>query len=283
MSDSTDTTSTSPVEDPVDDCREPTPEEDAGPGQSEHAADEGEQPTTAADDVSAGSVVEALLFSTDRPLSLSRIAQVVGVTAGVVKEHIATLNDRYDELGTSFRIRPIAKGYQMLTEPAFHAWIEKLNKTKADSRLSGAGLETLAIVAYKQPVLRADVEAIRGVAVGDMLLRLRDLNLVRIVGRAEEIGRPLLYGTTNRFLDVFGLGSLDDLPSIDFIDADHVPQLKVVESPADDAAGESGDDTASDASDVVTEDAGEDTIDDAGDGTTDDASDDVKDPPVDGA
>jgi segregation and condensation protein B len=86
----------------------------------------------------------------------------------------------------------------------------------------------LAIVAYKQPVLRADVEAIRGVAVGDMLVRLRDMNLIRIVGRAEEIGRPLLYGTTTRFLEVFGLGTLKDLPKLDPDSPDAVPKLAPV-------------------------------------------------------
>ena len=85
-------------------------------------------------------------------------------------------------------------------------------QARRETRLSQAALETLAIVAYKQPILRADVEAIRGVAAGEVLNRLRELNLVKIVGRAEEIGRPLLYGTTKKFLDVFGLGSLDDLP-----------------------------------------------------------------------
>ena len=89
-------------------------------------------------------------------------------------------------------------------------------------------METLAIVAYKQPVLRAQIEAIRGVAVGDMLVRLRELNLVRIVGRAEEIGRPLLYGTTTRFLQVFGLSSVDDLPKIDEGSPAAVPSLNPV-------------------------------------------------------
>jgi segregation and condensation protein B len=92
-----------------------------------------------------------------------------------------------------------------------------------------AALETLAIVAYKQPILRADIEAIRGVAVGDMLVRLRDVNLVRIVGRAEEIGRPLLYGTTTRFLEVFGLSSLKDLPKLDADNPEAVPKLTLAE------------------------------------------------------
>ncbi len=100
----------------------------------------------------------------------------------------------------------------MLTLPVYNERLSKLLQTRRETRLSQAALETLAIVAYKQPILRADVEAIRGVAAGEVLNRLCELNLVKIVGRAEEIGRPLLYGTAKKFLDVFGLGSLDDLP-----------------------------------------------------------------------
>jgi segregation and condensation protein B len=179
--------------------------------------------------VTPESVIEALLFSTDEPLPGTRIAQILGTgDANDVKRHVDRLNERYERAGGSFRIAAIAKGYQMLTQPAYNPWIKKLHKEREDSRLSSAALETLAIVAYKQPVLRADVEAIRGVAVGDMLVRLRDMNLVRIVGRAEEIGRPLLYGTTTHFLEVFGLASLKDLPRLDTENPDAVPKLAPV-------------------------------------------------------
>jgi segregation and condensation protein B len=180
--------------------------------------------------VTTESVVEALLLSTDEPLPAARIAQLLGIgDAGDVKRHVEILNERYAQCGASFRIEAIAKGLQLLTLPAYNHWISKLHKARADSRLSTAALETLAIVAYKQPILRADIEAIRGVAVGDMLVRLRDTNLVRIVGRAEEIGRPLLYGTTTRFLEVFGLASLKDLPKLDADNPEAVPRLTVVE------------------------------------------------------
>ncbi|MFH1110447.1 MAG: SMC-Scp complex subunit ScpB [Planctomycetota bacterium] len=180
--------------------------------------------------VTTESVVEAVLLSTDEPLPASRIAQLLGIgDAGDVKRHVETLNERYAQCGASFRIEAIAKGFQLLTLPAYNHWISKLHKARADSRLSTAALETLAIVAYKQPILRADIEAIRGVAVGDMLVRLRDTNLVRIVGRAEVIGRPLLYGTTTRFLEVFGLASLKDLPKLDADNPEAVPKLTVVE------------------------------------------------------
>ncbi len=179
-------------------------------------------------EVTTESIVEALLLSTDVPLSAGKIAQLLGgVDAADIKRVVEELNDRYEQAQTSFRIDLIAKGYQMSTLPVFHRWVSKLHKVRAESRLSQAALETLAIVAYKQPVLRANVEAIRGVAVGDMLVRLREMNLVRIVGRAEEIGRPLLYGTTTKFLEVFGLASLKDLPSIDQNDSSEVPALKL--------------------------------------------------------
>lgn len=182
----------------------------------------------AASELTTESIVEALLFSTDEPLPASKIVQILGVgDANDVKRYIEKLNERYEHNGASFRIEAIAKGYQMLTLPVCNPWVSKLHKVRAESRLSAAALETLAIVAYKQPVLRADIEAIRGVAVGDMLVRLREMNLARIVGRAEEIGRPLLYGTTNKFLEAFGLKSLKDLPTLDPDRPDRVPPLKL--------------------------------------------------------
>lgn len=181
-------------------------------------------------DVTTESIVESILFSTDSPLTAGKIAQLLGVgDASDVKKHIESLNDRYEQTGSSFRVQPIAKGFQMLTLPVYNNWVQKLHKSRFDSKLSGAALETLAIVAYKQPILRANVESIRGVAAGDMLVRLREANLVRIVGRAEEIGRPLLYGTTNRFLEIFGLSTLKDLPKLDNDQPDTVPALKVTE------------------------------------------------------
>lgn len=193
----------------------------------------------ASPEVTTESVVEAILMSTDAPLSASKIAQILGAgDASDVKGHIARLNERYGQSGASFRIESIAKGYQLLTLPAYNHWVRSLHKSRADSRLSPAALETLAVVAYKQPVLRADIEAVRGVAAGDMLVRLRELNLVKIVGRAEEIGRPLLYGTTKRFLEVFGLGSLKDLPRLDEDNPGALPALRPVSRDAgsDDAS-----------------------------------------------
>lgn len=192
-------------------------------------------------EVTTESIVESLLMSTDVALPAAKIAQLLGIgDASDVKRHIETLNQRYEETGASFRIQAIAKGYQVLTLPVYDTWVQKLHKARAESRLSRAALETLAIVAYKQPVLRVGVEAIRGVAVGDMLVRLREMDLIKIAGRAEEIGRPLLYGTTKKFLDVFGLASLDDLPKLDeeISSGESFPKLVLPET--DTVEGESG-------------------------------------------
>lgn len=161
-------------------------------------------------------VLEAILFSADSPLAGSKLASILGVgDAKDVRRHVEELNEQYASLSLSFRIEEIAGGYQMLTLPAYNHWLAKLLRSRQESKLSSAALETLAIVAYKQPCTRADVEAVRGVAVGDMLNRLREMNLVKIVGRAEDLGRPMLYGTTKKFLEVFGLPSLEELPQVE--------------------------------------------------------------------
>lgn len=192
-------------------------------------------------ELTTDSIIEALLFSTDEPLPAARVAKILGIgDATDVKRRIEALNGKYEEQGGSFRIEGVAKGYRMYTLPSYDPWLSQLHKARSESRLSAAALETLAIVAYKQPVLRADIESVRGVAVGDMLVRLRDMNLVRIVGRAEEIGRPLLYGTTNKFLEVFGLQTIKDLPKLDADRPNDIPPLKVVGASEDvqDDAGE---------------------------------------------
>jgi len=161
-------------------------------------------------------VVEAILFSTDTPIPAAKVAVLMGVgDARDVRKHVEHLNEEYASLGMSFRIQEVAGGFQMLTLPAYNPWLKKLLRARQETRLSPAALETLAILAYKQPCTRADVEAIRGVAAGELIGRLRELNLVKIVGRAEDLGRPLLYGTTKRFLEVFGLPSLEELPQVE--------------------------------------------------------------------
>ncbi len=197
--------------------------------------------------VATESIVEAILLASDSPVGAAKIAGVIGdVTAGRVKECIAILNTRYEETGAAFRIEEIARGYQILTLPEYNVWLRKLLKVRSETKLSQAALETLAVVAYRQPVLRARIEEIRGVGAGEMLNRLREMNLVKIVGRAEELGRPLLYGTTKKFLEVFGLASLEELPKVD----DLAPPEKRTKSP--DAKSETADETPASVEDDAT-------------------------------
>ncbi|MGC9258535.1 MAG: SMC-Scp complex subunit ScpB [Phycisphaerae bacterium] len=161
-------------------------------------------------------VLEALLFASDVPLSAAKITETLGLeSTRTVKAAVAELNEGYNQREAPFRIEERAGGYQILTLPQYAEYIQRLMRKRDEGRLTPAALETLAIIAYKQPILRVDVEAIRGVACGEVIRTLMEYNLVKIVGRAEEVGRPMLYGTTKHFLEVFGLGSLKDLPKSD--------------------------------------------------------------------
>ncbi len=160
--------------------------------------------------------VEAALIGSDRavpPARLSEILDQCGVK--VVREAVDLLNRSYEKTKRSFRIEEVAGGYQIMTLSDFSGVVGALNKAKSSTKLGPAAMETLAIIAYKQPILRADVEVIRGVACGEGIRALMEKRLVKIVGRAEELGRPMLYGTTKSFLEIFGLSSLKDLPKID--------------------------------------------------------------------
>ena len=158
------------------------------------------------------SVVEAVLFASDESLTEARLASIVETNTKQIRQHIKNLNDKYKANNNAFRIEQIAGGYQMLTLSPYNHWLKKLLRVRSDNKLSPAAMETLAIIAYKQPVMRADIEAIRGVAVGEVIRSLSYKGLVKIVGRAEVLGRPMLYGTTKKFLEVFGLNTLKDLP-----------------------------------------------------------------------
>ena len=199
--------------------------------------------------------VEAVLMVADRPVSESRVAELLGIidvapvkrrrkkadanaeseadtavapvaeepateetpqqkrAAAQVRDAIDALNVRYAADGRTFRIESVAGGRQLMTLPAFGPIVARLKGVREQGRLTQAALETLAIVAYRQPLLRADLESIRGVACGEVLRSLMERRLVKIVGRADEVGRPMLYGTTTEFLKQFGIGKLDDLPN----------------------------------------------------------------------
>ncbi|MGD0388839.1 MAG: SMC-Scp complex subunit ScpB [Tepidisphaeraceae bacterium] len=158
-------------------------------------------------------LLEALLLSTHHPLTAGRLAELMDLpVTKPVRQAVNDLNLQYEESHRAFRIEQVAGGYQILTMPEFGEALKKLHQREIDAKLTKAALETLAIIAYKQPVLRADIEAIRGVACGETIRNLMEKRLVNIAGRAEEPGRPILYGTTKRFLEVFGLNGLKDLP-----------------------------------------------------------------------
>lgn len=157
--------------------------------------------------------LEALLLTTHHPLTPARLNELLEVgSTTAIRNAIVELNSQYEQSGRAFRIEQVAGGYQILTLPEHGEALKRLLQKEGDARLTKAALETLAIIAYKQPILRADVEAIRGVACGETIRSLMEKHLVKIAGRAEEPGRPILYGTTKRFLELFGLNSLKDLP-----------------------------------------------------------------------
>lgn len=160
------------------------------------------------------SILEAILFAADEPLSADRLAAAAGedVTVGLVREAVAALLQDYDTSGRAFTIEEIAGGFQLFTRPEYNKYLKKVFRARHEARYTQAALETLAIVAYKQPISRAEIEDIRGVAAGDMVRTLMEKGLVRIAGRSEKLGHPLLYGTTKKFLQVFGLSSVKDLP-----------------------------------------------------------------------
>lgn len=160
-------------------------------------------------------IIETLLFITDRPVKISRLVDVIeNTTAKEVREAIQKLQDDYTVRGSAMQILEIAGGYQMCTKPEYGRWVRRLYNEKMTTRLSNAALETLAIIAYKQPLTRAEMEAIRGVDVAGPLEKLLDRGLVRVVGRKDTIGHPMVYGTTDEFLRMFGLNKVSELPDL---------------------------------------------------------------------
>ncbi len=161
-------------------------------------------------------IIEGLLFVADEPLSLDRLAQAFEeeIPPDRLARVLDELINEYEELGRAFVLRPVAGGFQFRTRPELSPYALRLKK-KSPARLSRAALETLAIIAYRQPVLRAEVEKIRGVDAGGMIRVLLEKELIRMAGRKDLPGRPILYGTTRKFLETFDLPSLEALPSIE--------------------------------------------------------------------
>ena len=198
-------------------------------------------------------IIEALLFSAQKPLSIQEIATAIKGAEGdpasetpnefacvknaEVAAALEQLKVEYIQQGHAFQLAEKAEGWQLATDPNFASWVRQLFPAPKPARLSAPALETLAIIAYRQPITRADVEAVRGVNIDGVLQTLMERGLVKIAGRAEIPGRPLLYETTQLFLDHFGLRSLDELPNAEELRRRNLPVGPVASANRDDAAG----------------------------------------------
>ena len=161
-------------------------------------------------------LLEAAFFLAKEPVSCRRLAQLAELPEGTkTRQLIRELNKRYDQDQSAFCIVEVAEGFQLRTRPEFAPWLVRMQEVPSAVRLSNPAMETLTVIAYRQPMTRAEVERIRGVQCGDLIRQLLDQDLAKIVGRSKELGRPILYGTTQKFLRVFGLGSLNDLPALE--------------------------------------------------------------------
>jgi len=185
-------------------------------------------------------VLELLLWMTDRPLKPAELLRVMGDDAPLemeLREELAQLAKELDERASPMQVVEIAQGFQLASRPAYSQWVRRLYKEKTALRLSPSALETLSIIAYKQPLTRGEIEDIRGVDVSGVVETLLERKLIKIVGRKEALGRPLLYGTTTDFMRQFGLRSLDELPRLEeLIPSD---DAAVAPPPSDPAPAES--------------------------------------------
>jgi segregation and condensation protein B len=176
--------------------------------------------------------LEAVLFLARESLPSRKLSQYANLADGTqARTLVRRLNERYDAAGRAFRVEQVAGGYQLLTRRKFAPWLRRLEHVPGETRLSAPALETLAVIAYRQPVPRADIEAVRGVNCGEILRQLLERELVRIDGRSNELGRPYLYSTTKRFLQIFGLVHLDELPGGAALRQSPLPELPPVFPP----------------------------------------------------
>jgi segregation and condensation protein B len=161
-------------------------------------------------------LLEAALFLAKEPYSSRKLAQLAGLPEGTkIRQLVRELNKRYDQDQSAFCIVTVAEGFQLRTRPELAPWIVRMQGVPEAVRLSPPAMETLTVIAYRQPIPRAEVERIRGVQCGDLIRQLLDQDLAKIIGRSEDLGRPFLYGTTTKFLQVFGLDTLNDLPVLE--------------------------------------------------------------------
>ena len=199
-------------------------------------------------------VVEALLFASEAPVEAERIQEVLDLpSAGQARELVQMLGERLEGQGRALQIIEVGGGYRLVTRPEVAPWLVKLARSRTRSRLSRSALETLAIIAYRQPASRPDIDAVRGVNSEAVLDNLLDRRMVRIAGRKDSPGRPFLYETTRDFLVAFGLRDLADLPKVE-------GDLVIPEAPADDAgtagSGEGAENSPDTATDAAQQDPG---------------------------
>ncbi|MBU2549650.1 MAG: SMC-Scp complex subunit ScpB [Proteobacteria bacterium] len=169
--------------------------------------------------LSLKTIIEGLLFVAEDPLTVDRILAVMeGVPRERLEKVLDELEVEYEEMGRAFSLHHVAGGYQFRTRPDLSSYILKMKK-KSPTRLSRAALETLAVIAYRQPILRVQIEKIRGVDAGGILKTLLEKGLIRVVGRKDLPGKPMIYGTTKKFLETFDLPNLDALPSLEEIES----------------------------------------------------------------
>jgi len=190
--------------------------------------------------VNTQQIVEAVLFAADAPLTAEEIARADELLdEDQVEQALQSLRAEYDDAGRAFQLVELAEGHQILTRPEFAPYLERFDNVPRPSRLSGPALETLAIIAYRQPIGRLEMEYVRGVSVAGVIRTLQERNLIEVVGRAEGLGRPLLYGTSQFFLEHFGFKSLEDLPrpeELPIVLRERIPLGPEEETPEDEAA-----------------------------------------------
>ncbi len=208
----------------------------------------------------AAQIVEAVLFASDAPLKAEEIARAdETLDEDRVEEAIAELRTQYEESERAFQLVEVGEGYQILTRPEFAPYLERFDTVPRPTRLSGPALETLAIIAYRQPIGRVEIEYIRGVSSSGVIRTLQDRGLVEVVGRAEGLGRPLLYGTTRRFLEHFGFASLDDLPR-----PEELPVILRERTPLEELEARAGEDGGGEGDGAAPTGAGEDRTENPG-------------------
>lgn len=183
--------------------------------------------------------LEAVLLVADGALPAKKLAQFATLAdPAEVRLTVRQLNEAYDIAGSAFRIEQVATGFRLMTRPQFAQWLDKLHNRQAETKLSPPMLETLAIVAYRQPITRAEIERIRGVQSAEMLKQLMERALVKIGGEDDSLGRPFLYVTTRRFLELYGLRDLEALPMSEKLRKPRDPQLKLPLTESEELADE---------------------------------------------